>query len=102
MKNRIRSTKPKTQPRVVASFGRADLVSHPGRAAAHPYRIGLGRDDLPVVLVSLRGASDDDLTAAKEWVSMFMHEAVLCATPIPHMRATSNSRWKVSSFGRSA
>jgi hypothetical protein len=83
MKNRHSSTKSKTERRVVASFGRANLV----RTTGCNYE--------------LRGASDDELTAAKEWVSMFMHEAVLSAAPIPHRRETSNSRWNVSSLGRS-
>ena len=59
MKNRIVSTKPKTQPRVLASFGRASLV----RIAGSNYE--------------LRGASEDDFTAAKDWISLFLHEAVL-------------------------
>jgi hypothetical protein len=59
MINRNRSTKLKIQPRVVASFGRANLV----RTARASYE--------------LRGASEDDLTSAKEWVSLFMHEAIL-------------------------
>jgi hypothetical protein len=84
MINRNRLTKLKTQPRVAASFGRANLV----RTAGCNYE--------------LRGATDDDLTAGKEWVSFFMHEAVLCVPTMPHRRATSNSRWKESSLGRSA
>jgi hypothetical protein len=83
MKNRHPSTKPGTQPRIVATFGKAELV----RTAGCNYE--------------LRGASSDDFTAAKEWVSMFMHEAVLRTTPVRHRRATSNSRWNVSSLGRS-
>jgi hypothetical protein len=62
MINRHPSTKSKTQLPVVASFGGASLV----RIAGASYE--------------LRGASDDDLTAAKEWVSLFMHEAVLTET----------------------
>jgi hypothetical protein len=57
MKYRNVLTKSKTQLRVVASFGRANLV----RIVGANYE--------------LRGASADDLTAAKEWVSLFMHEA---------------------------
>jgi hypothetical protein len=85
MINRHRSTKPKTQPRLVASFGRATLVRIAGSNC------------------ELRGASDDDFTAAKEWVSLFLHEACVerCDAPIPHRRATSNSRWNVSSLGKS-
>ncbi len=62
MKNRNVSTKTRTQPRVLASFGRANLV----RIAGSIYE--------------LRGASEDDFTAAKEWISLFLHEAVLCDT----------------------
>ncbi len=66
MKNRHPSTKPKTQPRVLASFGRANLVRMAGSCC------------------ELRGASEDDFTAAKEWISLFLHEAVLCDAPILH------------------
>lgn len=66
MKNRILSTKPKTQPRVLASFGRANLVRIAGSHC------------------ELRGASEDEFTAAKEWISLFLHEAVLCGAPILH------------------
>lgn len=86
MKNRNCSTKTKTRSRIVASFGLANLV----RIAGSNYE--------------LRGASTDDVTSAKEWVSLFLHEATFCAAPvprIPHRRATSNSRWKVSSLGKS-
>jgi hypothetical protein len=66
MINRHPATKPKAQPRVVASFGRANLVRINGAN------------------YELRGVSDDDLTAAKEWVSLFLHEAciVLCEPPV--------------------
>jgi hypothetical protein len=60
MKNRHLSTRPKTQRRVLASFGRASLVRIAGANC------------------ELRGASEDDFTAAKEWISLFLHEAVLC------------------------
>jgi len=66
MKYTNRSTKPKTQPRVLASFGRANLVRIAGSNC------------------ELRGASEDDFTAAKEWISLFLHEAVLCDAPILH------------------
>jgi hypothetical protein len=51
----------------------------------------------------LRGASAEEFTAAKEWVSLFLHEACVerCPAPIRHKRATSNSRWNVSSLGKS-
>jgi hypothetical protein len=85
MINRHPSTKSKNQPRVVACFGRANLVRITG---AH---------------YELRGGSDDDFTAAKEWASLFMHEACveLGEPQIPQRRATSSSRWKVSSLGKS-
>jgi hypothetical protein len=66
MKYTNRLTKPKTSCRVVASFGRASLV----RIAGCNYE--------------LRGASEEDFTAAKEWVSFFLHEAVLCGGPKLH------------------
>jgi hypothetical protein len=44
--------------RVITTFGRAKLVSL--------------RDGS----VELRGAAADERTAAKEWISLFMHEAV--------------------------
>jgi hypothetical protein len=81
MINRHPSTKWKTSTRVVASFGQANLV----RIAGANYE--------------LRGASDGDLTAAKEWVSLFMHEAcVALGEPvIPHPRAMGRrSRMRLS------
>ena len=48
---------------IVARFGRAKLLS---RADG---------------LVELRGGSSSDQTEAKEWVSLFMHEAVLRIVP---------------------
>ena len=68
MKNRHPSTKTKTQARVLTSFGRASLV----RVAGTNYE--------------LRGGSDDERTAAKEWISLFLHEAVLCNRPVPQSR----------------
>jgi hypothetical protein len=53
----------KPQPRIVAAFGRSLLV----RVAPYSYR--------------LHSASAGDLTSAKEWVSLFMHEAVLTEAP---------------------
>jgi len=50
-----------SQPRywnLIASFGRAKLVSRAD-----------GR-------LELRGGSDADRTEAKEWISLFMHDAV--------------------------
>jgi hypothetical protein len=44
--------------KVIVSFGRARLVRLPGGA------------------MELRGGQPADLTAAKEWISLFMHEAV--------------------------
>jgi len=68
MINRHPSTKVKIQSAVVAFFGRASLV----RIAGAHYE--------------LRDGSEDDLTAAKEWVSLFLHEAVLDGAPPPRRR----------------
>ena len=84
MKNRFQRTTTKIRTRIVTTFGRAKLV----KTAGSRYE--------------LRGATDGELTAAKEWVSLFKHDALLCSVPMVHRRETSNSRWKVSSFGRSA
>jgi hypothetical protein len=75
MKNINRLAVLRTQPQVLASFGRANLV----RTAGSAYE--------------LRGGSEDELTSAKEWISLFLHEAVLCDSPAAQRRATSNSRW---------
>jgi hypothetical protein len=84
MINRHSATK-SSKLRVIASFGGADLVK-------------INRSNY-----ELRGASEEERTAAKEWVSLFMHEACLeFRDAEPQSRATSNSRWKVSSLGRSA
>jgi hypothetical protein len=64
MKNRYSSTKTNARPQVLASFGRANLV----RITGSNYE--------------LRGASEDEFTAAKEWISLFLHEAVLCNAPV--------------------
>lgn len=63
MINRYTATKPKTRTNVVASFGDADMV-RTGRSS-----------------YELRGATDEDATAAKEWISLFMHEACLKLGP---------------------
>jgi hypothetical protein len=48
---------------LIASFGKARLVARPdGRA-------------------ELRGGSDAERTEAKEWISLFMHDAILRVTP---------------------
>jgi hypothetical protein len=83
MINRHPSSKPKSRPRIVACFGRASLV----RVTGSNYE--------------LRDAVAGELTAAKEWVSLFRHEALLDEAPVAQSRETSNSRWNVSSFGRS-
>ena len=69
----------------MAAFGRAELVHVSGSN------------------YELRGASADETTAAKEWVSLFLHEACVDVSPFApaQSRATSNSRWKISSLGRS-
>jgi hypothetical protein len=58
MKNRIKSLFVRKSPRVITRFGQARLVC------------------LPDGSVELRGAQTHDQTAAKEWISLFMHEAV--------------------------
>ena len=58
MKNRfLLPLQPKLE-KLIATFGRARLVS------------------LSDGTVELRGGEPDDRTAAKEWISLFMHEAV--------------------------
>jgi len=48
---------------LIASFGKARLLARPdGRA-------------------ELRGGSDSERTEAKEWISLFMHEAILRVAP---------------------
>gem|GEM_PF-2106182 len=59
MKNRHASSPPENELRVVACFGEANLVTSGGAD------------------YELRNASAEDCTAAKEWVSIFMHEAVI-------------------------
>ena len=58
MKNRIKSLFGRKSTRLITHFGRARLVV------------------LPDGSVELRGAQAHDQTAAKEWISLFMHEAV--------------------------
>jgi hypothetical protein len=58
MKNRIKSLFVRKSPRVITRFGHARLVF------------------LPDGSVELRGGHAHDQTAAKEWISLFMHEAV--------------------------
>lgn len=50
------------QCNLIACFGRARLVLLPD-----------GRTEL-------RNASEAERTEAKEWISLFMHEAILCTT----------------------
>jgi len=57
--SRYFALKPNPRPRVVASFGRASLVNVSGPNC------------------ELRGASEEEFTAAKEWISLFLHEACL-------------------------
>jgi hypothetical protein len=59
MKNRIKSLFGPKSERIVTTFGQARLVV------------------LPDATMELRGGRSDDRTAAKEWISLFMHEAVL-------------------------
>jgi hypothetical protein len=58
MKNRIKSLCGAKSGQIITTFGRAKLVS---------LRNGS---------VELRGAEAEERTAAKEWISLFMHEAV--------------------------
>jgi hypothetical protein len=75
MINRHPATKSKTKPgirtRSVALFGRAELV----KVAGSQYE--------------LRGASEDEATAAKEWVSLFSHNVCLA---ISMQTATTDGR----------
>ena len=59
MKNRILSGKSSRNENIITTFGRARLVRLRDGAA------------------ELRGGHAADRTTAKEWVSLFMHEAVL-------------------------
>ena len=83
MINRHPSTKPAIRTRILTSFGRANLV-------------GTGGSNY-----ELQGATEEEFTAAKEWISLFLHEATLSDGPILQRRETNNSRWKLSSLGRS-
>jgi hypothetical protein len=58
MKNRILPLTSPRSERLIATFGKARLV-------------GLADGSL-----ELRGGQAQDQTAAKEWISLFMHEAV--------------------------
>ncbi|EEF63254.1 hypothetical protein [Pedosphaera parvula] len=59
MKNRIAHLiGPKTD-RLITTFGKAQLVARPNGA------------------IELKGGMAGDKTAAKEWISLFMHEAVV-------------------------
>ncbi len=58
MNTRIKSVDGAKNGRIITTFGRAKLVSL--------------RDGS----VELRGAEAEERTAAKEWISLFMHEAV--------------------------
>jgi hypothetical protein len=58
MKNRITSLFSLKSERIIATFGQASLVS------------------LPDGSIEIRGGQLPDRTAAREWISLFMHEAV--------------------------
>jgi hypothetical protein len=58
MKNRIVNLIGSKSERVITTFGRARLVS------------------LPDGSIVLQGGHVQDRTAAKEWISLFMHEVV--------------------------
>ncbi len=53
----------KTEGEFIAGFGQAELVKTPD------------------CKYELRGGSDDDRLAAREWISLFFHEAVLKEIP---------------------
>lgn len=59
MKNRLMARKGRQSEQLVTTFGSARLV-----------RVAEGA-------MELRGGQSADHTAAKEWISLFMHEAVL-------------------------
>lgn len=60
MKTLVNRLSERYQTNLIARFGRARLVERPdGRA-------------------ELRNASESERTEAKEWISLFMHEAILC------------------------
>jgi hypothetical protein len=59
MNNRLKLHNGQKRERLIATFGRAKLV-----------RLADGSTEL-------RGGHTQDQTSAKEWISLFMHEAVL-------------------------
>jgi len=63
MKNRIKILLGLTSERVIATFGQATLV------------------ELADETLELRGGQSADRTMAKEWISLFMHEAVMRIAP---------------------
>ncbi len=63
MKNRIKALFGSKPERVITTFGRAQLI------------------ELADESLVLRGGHAADQTAAKEWISLFMHEAVLTLVP---------------------
>jgi hypothetical protein len=63
MKNLFQRLLVKNDARLIATFGQARLVATPK-----------GR-------VELRGGSHEDIVAAREWISLFMHEAVPVRVP---------------------
>jgi hypothetical protein len=63
MRNKNRSTQCRPAGRIITRFGRAQLIRfHDGS-------------------VRLCGGGRQERTAAKEWVSLFMHEAVVPSEP---------------------
>jgi hypothetical protein len=73
MMNRYHLSKSGSPSRLVASFGRARLVC----LGARTYELVSG--------------SAEEMTAAKEWISIFDHTALLGGSDA-HNRATNNSR----------
>jgi hypothetical protein len=60
MKNRIIDIVGSKPERLITTFGRAKLIT------------------LPDGSIVLQGGQAQDQTAAKEWISLFMHEVVPC------------------------
>jgi hypothetical protein len=59
MNNRLKGNPAAKREKLITNFGHAKLIR------------------LPDGTTELRGGQAHDLTTAKEWISLFMHEAVL-------------------------
>jgi hypothetical protein len=62
---------------IIAWFGNARLIKRLGKRASTVYE--------------LIGGTPDDRTSAKEWISMFMHEAVLAQIPSDNASSSLSS-----------